>query len=193
MTEIDIRNSILEAAEKRFQVYGFNKTTMAEIASDVDMSAANLYRYFKNKLDIGAALAECCLHDKEVILTKVVDEQGLSSSDKLIKFVQTILDYTYTHCEQEPKINELVQAIITQRPDVDDKHRESTLSMIAQILEEGRQSSEFAFDDLAMTAEATNTACILFFHPLLMSAYTREDLEVKALHLCQLLINGLKK
>ncbi len=193
MTDIDIHNQILNAAENRFQVYGFNKTTMAEIASDVDMSAANLYRYFKNKLDIGAALAECCLSDKEALLTQVVDDSDLNSSDKLIKFVYTTLDYTYTYCEQKPKMNELVQAITMQRPEVENKHRTRTLSMLAQLLEEGKQRDEFVFDDLAMTAESIDTACILFCHPMLMTTHTREDLEVKLLHLCQLLINGLKK
>ena len=52
----EIQQRILHAAEERFQQYGYNKTTMAEIARDCDMSAANLYRYFENKLAIGAAL-----------------------------------------------------------------------------------------------------------------------------------------
>ena len=46
MTE-EIRTQILDAAEARFRTYGFGKTTMAEIASDIDMSTANLYRYFE--------------------------------------------------------------------------------------------------------------------------------------------------
>jgi AcrR family transcriptional regulator len=52
---VDARLQILDAAHRRFSAYGFGKTTMAEIADDVGMSAANLYRYFENKLDLGAA------------------------------------------------------------------------------------------------------------------------------------------
>ncbi|NOQ82264.1 MAG: TetR family transcriptional regulator, partial [Methylophaga sp.] len=43
MTEIDTRSQILSATEIRFSQYGYNKTTMAEIAKDCGMSAANLY------------------------------------------------------------------------------------------------------------------------------------------------------
>jgi AcrR family transcriptional regulator len=193
MTEIDIRQSILLAAEKRFQVYGFNKTTMAEIASDIDMSAANLYRYFKNKLDIGAALAEKCLDEKEAFLADVINDQQLSSPDKLTRFVHAILSHTYTHCEEDPKMNELVQAMTTQRPDVIDKHHASTLAMISRLLEEGRMRGEFEFKDLDATAEATNTAIILFFHPLILMAYPLDTLQTKATNLCGLLLNGLKK
>jgi Bacterial regulatory proteins, tetR family. len=38
----EIRRRILDAAEARFRVYGYRKTTMAEIAEDTDMSAAIL-------------------------------------------------------------------------------------------------------------------------------------------------------
>ena len=68
-----IRQDILEAAEARFKLYGYNKTTMSEIAKDCDMSAANLYRFFQNKLDIGANLACRCLDDEICLLKSIID------------------------------------------------------------------------------------------------------------------------
>ena len=49
-----ISDTILAAAMRRFEQFGYSKTTMAEIAADCDMSAANIYRYFENKLEIGS-------------------------------------------------------------------------------------------------------------------------------------------
>ncbi|HEY4784669.1 MAG TPA: helix-turn-helix domain-containing protein, partial [Bacteroidales bacterium] len=40
---------ILKAAQKRFGLYGLEKTTMKEIASDMGMSKAALYYYFPDK------------------------------------------------------------------------------------------------------------------------------------------------
>ena len=40
---------ILKAAQKRLGMYGFKKTTMSEIASDVHLSKASLYYYFPDK------------------------------------------------------------------------------------------------------------------------------------------------
>ncbi len=48
-TPNQVRARILEASQGRFRQYGYNKTTMAEVAKDCGMSAANLYRYFENK------------------------------------------------------------------------------------------------------------------------------------------------
>jgi AcrR family transcriptional regulator len=40
---------ILIAAQKRLGLYGFEKTTMSEIAADVNLSKASLYYYFPDK------------------------------------------------------------------------------------------------------------------------------------------------
>jgi AcrR family transcriptional regulator len=40
---------ILKAAQKRLGRYGFEKTTMSEIAADVNLSKASLYYYFPDK------------------------------------------------------------------------------------------------------------------------------------------------
>ncbi|HZV12962.1 MAG TPA: TetR/AcrR family transcriptional regulator [Candidatus Kapabacteria bacterium] len=43
---------ILDAAQKRFALYGINKVTMDEIAEDIGMGKASLYYYFKTKEDV---------------------------------------------------------------------------------------------------------------------------------------------
>lgn len=45
----DKTSQILEAAQKRFGFYGFEKTTMNEIASDLNMSKGSLYYYYPDK------------------------------------------------------------------------------------------------------------------------------------------------
>lgn len=40
---------IIDAAQKRFGIYGYEKTTMSEIASDLDMCKGSLYYYFPDK------------------------------------------------------------------------------------------------------------------------------------------------
>ncbi|TSA25982.1 MAG: TetR/AcrR family transcriptional regulator [Bacteroidetes bacterium] len=42
-------DEILDAAQKRMGLYGFKKTTMQEIANDLQMSKASLYYYFPDK------------------------------------------------------------------------------------------------------------------------------------------------
>jgi len=65
------RRAIEQAARKLFAERGFHGTTLADITSAASKSPAVFYRYFADKEDLLAALAESFLHD-------VVTPSGLS-------------------------------------------------------------------------------------------------------------------
>jgi AcrR family transcriptional regulator len=67
------REAIEQAARKLFAERGFHGTTLADITSAAGKSPAVFYRYFADKEDLLAALAESFLHD-------VVTPSGLSLS-----------------------------------------------------------------------------------------------------------------
>ncbi len=46
------KEEIVEVALKRFAHYGFNKTTMNEVADDLNITKANLYYYYPDKLEL---------------------------------------------------------------------------------------------------------------------------------------------
>jgi len=52
MSEIDVRNLIIESATKHFSKYGFHKTTMDEIAKNIHKAKGVLYYYFKSKEEL---------------------------------------------------------------------------------------------------------------------------------------------
>jgi len=193
MENNEIRQQILKAAELRFNVYGYQKTAMAELAGDCAMSAANLYRYFDNKLDIGAALAKQCMAENEALLEQIVNDASLSASEKLVAFTLKQLDYTYHYFDSAPKLAELVDVMTVQRPDVIETHRLHKLALLKQLLEAGRASREFMFDDVVETADAIHSATLLFYFPLTMSLYPLALLQQKAARVCQLLLQGLKQ
>ncbi|HME75727.1 MAG TPA: TetR/AcrR family transcriptional regulator [Mycobacterium sp.] len=57
------RAALEQAARKLFAERGFHGTTLADITSAAGKSAAVFYRYFADKEDLLAALAESFLHD----------------------------------------------------------------------------------------------------------------------------------
>src|SRR5258707_13877566 len=59
------RTAIEQAARKLFAERGFHGTTLADITSAAGKSPAVFYRYFDDKEDLLAALAESFLHDVE--------------------------------------------------------------------------------------------------------------------------------
>ncbi len=190
-TKPDVREQILAAAFERFVRFGYNKTTMAEIAKDCGMSAANIYRHFDNKLDIGAQLASQCLAQLVEQQREIIARKQTPASKRLREFVFTTLRYTHDQWTETPLVNELVTALCGDRMDMVENHKQAERAAIIELLDDGTRSGEFSVADAEDTAGALQTAMTLFSMPLLMPAYSREVFEEKAAALVRLLLNGL--
>ena len=189
----DTRQQILDAASERFTQFGYNKTTMAEIAKDCGMSAANLYRHFENKLDIGANLACECLGNKTIGTRDIVQQKQQPASERLQNIVLSNLNYTYGQWSENPRMNEMVNAICGDRMDIVDDYRQNEHVLLVELLEDGIKNGEFAIDDVEGTADAITAAICMFNTPLLMSMYTLEQFTSKANSVIKLLLNGILK
>src|SRR5690242_10964111 len=54
---VDRREEILDAAERLYDSIGFEKTTIGDVARELGMSPANVYRSFPNRRAIDEAIA----------------------------------------------------------------------------------------------------------------------------------------
>ncbi len=189
----EVRKRILDAAEARFRVYGYRKTTMAEIAEDAGMSAANLYRYFEDKQDIAAACAGRCMGGRAELLREVVKRGGLAAAERLECFVLTMLRYTHDLAHNQKKINELVEIVASERPETVREKNRAEQALIAEILAQGNANGEFDVADVIATAKAVHSAMVLFFVPIFMPLYELEELEKAARGVLTLLVGGLAR
>ncbi len=188
-----IRERILEAAEARFRHYGFQKTTMAEIAGDCQMSAANLYRFYENKRDIGAAFAARLLKSSEQALRQVVRTPGKTASELLEAFVLKVLHLSYNLHVTHSKLNEMIDVICSDCCELMPRHIEAKHALIAEILAEGNRTGEFDVKDVVAKAEAICAAVVQFSMPACMAMYQLEKLERLAGRVVSLLLEGLEK
>jgi AcrR family transcriptional regulator len=191
--ELDIRSQIVDAAHARFRHYGYGKTTMAEIAADSSMSAANLYRYFKNKQDIIAECANRCMCERIDRLRVAIRTPGMSATEQLKTYVLTDLKISHEMAKDDEKISELVNTITLERSDLVYKKIEAENSLIAEILSHGNETGEFYINDVTATANTIHMSLVIFNVPIFMNLYSHEQFEEKAISLVELVVNGLTK
>ncbi len=197
-TKKEIRGRILDAAWKRFSHYGYNKTTMAEVASDCNMSAANLYRYFKDKSDIGAGIAKRYF-DKEIELIREVVLRGdLTPRQKLEEVILVSLRYNFNEFEDSPAIMELIDSICKDSRDMIDGHKQEVVANIVKILKDGNLSGDFHVKDLEETAISIRFATIPFhvtpvFLMLKNHGCSEDDMEGMARKVIKLITEGIAK
>jgi len=189
----ETRKRILEAAEELFGRYGFAKTTMAEIAGRCDMSAANIYRFFKNKDEIVAEMARLYFRKVESSLRAVVKRSGPTAPERLEEFVVEMLSHSHNLCSCEEKMNESVGYIIGRRGDLIDKHQEAMRSLLAEVLAEGNRSGEFDVADVVQTAGVILDATFIYQTQGCVGNFSLEDLRQSAVRMVRVIVTGLKK
>src|SRR3977135_4116294 len=71
----DVRDQILEAAEEHISRYGYDKTTVSDLAKAIGFSKAYIYKFFDSKQAIGEAI---CSKTVNQIVVEV--EQAVASA-----------------------------------------------------------------------------------------------------------------
>ena len=72
----DTRARIMETAEALFRRLGFAKTAVADIAAELGMSPANVYRFFPSKNAIVEAICQRCLNELDTKAWAVARSPG---------------------------------------------------------------------------------------------------------------------
>ncbi len=187
-----LKEKILDAADKRFKVLGFKKTSMAEIANDLGMSTANLYRYFPSKVDIAEGFAIRCFVEKEQGLAKVVEKAQLSGIESLKSFAVALLHFNYKQLQDYPAINDIIAALCAEKPSLVERKRMGELELIKIILQKGQEIDGWVFDDINLTGRAILASWVMFTTPTFMQLNTLEELEALLESLMDITINGLQ-
>ncbi len=90
--EPEKRNHVLNLAKKRFERFGFNKTTVDELAKDASISKRTLYEEFENKEKILEELFMFeALSVRKAVLTEI--NKVVNPTEKLETYVRFALKY----------------------------------------------------------------------------------------------------
>ncbi|KOR17283.1 TetR/AcrR family transcriptional regulator, partial [Burkholderia cenocepacia] len=61
----DVRDQIVAAATEHFSRYGYEKTTVSDLAKAIGFSKAYIYKFFESKQAIGEMICANCLREIE--------------------------------------------------------------------------------------------------------------------------------
>jgi AcrR family transcriptional regulator len=171
--EKDIHKLIVEAAERLFRHFGFQKTTVADIAHELHMSPPNIYRFFAAKLEINEAVCMDLLGKIEAEAEQVAASRG-TATQKIRNLIGSVGRTLHKQYMSDRKLHDLIEAAITDDWAVMRRHTERMTAILEQIIADGMASREFTPGDAELAARFVNTACIRFWHPRLIVEYERD-------------------
>lgn len=188
----DSYDVILAAAAQRILHYGYNKTTMAEIANDCDMSAGNIYRFFPSKIHIAEAMTRKWDAEAHEAFKSIIKDNARSPSGKLTDFFRFKLDRNFNVCREHPKLGELVEIMGRERPDYLREELAQERRYIGQILEGGVASGDFVLpQDVEITSDLIQCAMFRFQLPFFWDRDSLDALQRELEGVLELIFTGL--
>jgi AcrR family transcriptional regulator len=175
----DTRARIIETAEALFRRIGFTKTAVCDIAAELRMSPANIYRFFPSKNAIVEAICQRLLAELDE-KGWVVARSKVPASARLERLVLEIMAFHRENLVTERRVNDIVLVAMEESWDAIKAHKESMRTIFEVILRDGVAAGEFASADPRRDSELFFRAVIAFVHPILLAHCLDDGMDIEA-------------
>ncbi|WAH56368.1 TetR/AcrR family transcriptional regulator [Pseudomonas silvicola] len=189
--EHDRRLQILEVANEHFRLYGYRKTTVADLSKAIGITTAYIYRFFESKQAIGEAICAMVLGNLDNELRRLTGLEP-SPTRKLRVFTRQALLLSHALFMKESKLFELVRVSEEESWCTAAGHQEALNDMIRSIVEQGRVVGEFErktpLDEVVLGIQE---ALIPYTRPSAMDRRLMPELEAGMLATTSLILRSL--
>lgn len=175
------RCRVVETAERLYRQFGYLKTTVADIAAELGMSSANIYRFFASKAAITEAVVQKVTGEVVDEARAVAARPDLSASEKLRRTVRICNTSICERCLADSRMHAMVHAAIDENWQVIRRHKAAIREVNAAIIAEGVGTGEFDVPDPALAAICFQHAMMSSLHPLIVEHRLREGEDVEAM------------
>lgn len=162
------RERILEVAEALFRTLGYQKTAVADIARELGMSPANVYRFFASKSAINEAIAARLLEGIARELEALAAGPG-TAADRLRAMLRLLHMRHLALFFANKRMHDMVSAAMSEHWGVIAAFIDRLEAAMARVVADGAARGEFAPRDPAATARMLKQATLFWTHPVLIS------------------------
>ncbi|MDY4332878.1 TetR/AcrR family transcriptional regulator [Pectobacterium brasiliense] len=137
-----VRDQVVEAATEHFGHFGYEKTTVSDLAKAIGFSKAYIYKFFDSKQAIGEMI---CTNRLAMIMDIVNAElvNAPTASEKLRRLYKALIEAGSDLFFHDRKLYEIAAVSSRERWPSAVAYEEKLRQLVQQILLEGRQSGEF--------------------------------------------------
>jgi AcrR family transcriptional regulator len=159
----DVRDQIVSAATEHFSRYGYEKTTVSDLAKAIGFSKAYIYKFFESKQAIGEMICANCLREIEAEVRAAVDEAE-RPPEKLRRMFKAAVEASLRLFFRDRKLYEIAASAAGERWQSVLAYEERIQKLLQDILQEGRQTGDF---ERKTPLDETSMAIYLVMRPYL--------------------------
>jgi len=186
----DVRDQIVQAATQHFRLYGYEKTTVSDLAKAIGFSKAYIYKFFESKQAIGELICANCLHEIETDVRAAIDGTD-RAPEKLRRMFKAIVESSLRLFFEDRKLYDIAASAATGQWEAVRAFEVRMQAMVQDVLRQGRESEEF--ERKTPLDEATAAICLVirpFLNPLLLQ-YSLDYTEEAPARLSGLVLRSL--
>jgi len=140
------KNRIADAFKKHFMHFGFKKTTVDEVATELGVSKKTIYRYFTSKDEIFYFIISRKAEARRIMIEEEITHLG-TAKEKLEAMVMiNFEEFRKIHKKKIKAMDDRFQSEIAARA-----FSEAFKRLVSDVLSEGVSNKEFEICDLEMT------------------------------------------
>ncbi len=138
----EVRNQIVTAATEHFRLYGYEKTTVSDLAKAIGFSKAYIYKFFESKQAIGELICANCLHEIETDVRTAIDAVD-RPPEKLRRMFKTAVESSLRLFFENRKLHDIAASAAAEHWEAARAFEERIQAMLQDILRQGRETEEF--------------------------------------------------
>jgi len=159
----DVRDQIVAAATQHFRLYGYEKTTVSDLAKAIGFSKAYIYKFFESKQAIGELICANCLREIETDIRAAID--GVNRPpEKLRRMFKTAVESSLRLFFEDRKLYDIASSAATGQWAAVRTYEESIQAILQDVLRQGRETEEF---ERKTPLDETTSAIYLVMRPYL--------------------------
>ncbi|VTU19052.1 transcriptional regulator BetI [Variovorax sp. PBL-H6] len=186
----EVRDQIVVAATEHFSHYGYEKTTVSDLAKAIGFSKAYIYKFFESKQAIGEMICANCLRKIETEVGAALAETDLPP-EKLRRLFKATTEASLRLFLQDPKLYEIAASAAMERWQSVLAYEERIQTLLRDVLQAGRQTGDFERKTpLDETAMAIYLVLRPYVHPVLLKN-SADHIEEAPARLSNLVLRSL--
>lgn len=191
-TKDQVRDSILDAMDRLLARFGYQKTTVDDLASEAGIGKGTVYLYFSSKEQVALSCLDR-LHERLMARMESVAHDGSPAKDRITNVLLERVMSRYEYCKNAASIDEMLAALQKELIGRKERFYAEEAALLKEMLLAASKSGELPPCD----ADAASNAMILATNALLPYSLkttqlgSREEIEEKVRCVASLLVLGL--
>jgi len=186
----NVREQIVEAAGEHFSRYGYEKTTVSDLAKAIGFSKAYIYKFFDSKQAIGEAICSLTLSAIVAAIEEAV-AGAPTPTEKFRRMFKTLVSTSVSLFFSDRKLYDIAAYSAGEGWPSARAYCERVRQILTEIVREGRESGEFERKTpLDETVQAIDLVMQPYVNPLLLQ-YNLDNAEEAPVQLSNLVLRSL--